>query len=118
MGKRKSEESYRSIRVENNKYPEEISIELSFVNFTFLLSRERRDDDKFLDSEVHVRVSIQGFVDLWGSLVIEPFVTQMTIFGTVHFNIALVFRMRVERGREIDPRDIPFFIIKSVSSSE
>lgn len=53
-----------------------------------------------------------------GSLVIEPFVTQMTIFGTVHFNIALVFRMRVERGREIDPRDIPFFIIKSVSSSE
>lgn len=50
-----------------------------------------------------------------GSLVIEPFVTQMTIFGTVHFNIALVFRMR---GREIDPQDIPFFIIKSVSSSE
>lgn len=86
--------------------------------FSFILvhslCREWNDEGMMINSSIRrytfeYRSKVSLIYGGEGGSLFGPFVTQMTIFGTVYFNVAVVFRARVECGREIDPRDIPFF---------
>lgn len=102
----------------NNKYGGNFYFSLILIHS---LCREWNDEGMMINSSIRrytfeYRSKVSLIYGGEGGSLFGPFVTQMTIFGTVYFNVAVVFRARVECGREIDPRDIPFFIIKSVSS--